>query len=987
MSSFVLPLTVRTASGDVQLAVDVHRPTVLAVVLPQLLESAGLPANTVLNLGVGPVEGSWALGRTPLLAGSVLSTAPQDDFGTTGPVNLSCVAGPDAGSWVALDRSAVVVGRDANCDLTLDDPELSRRHAEISWSEEGVTVTDLDSANGVHLDGRGQVDPGPAPAAAGSVLIRLGGSVLRTGLDAEPSLLLTPDGAGKLAVSRPARVTPDFTFPMATPVGATPERSRRPIPLLAALIGAVAGAVVALVTGMWMFLLLAALGPVMMLATALSDRISGRRSHRRAVADHRRATAADAQLCANAVAADRIDAWDRYPDPATLARRAVNCSTRLWERRPAHPDFLRVCLGVGSRPARVQRDEPPIVDEVPITLGIGQIGVLGLAGECRPLLRHLIAQLAGLHSPAELHLSIFSASPDLARSHLLPHAAIDGSAELSPTSTSTSTPADAATRIQRLLHTDDGRTCVVVLDDAHAWRRVAGMTDLLTLAASTFGPGGMTEPFGPAGRPDRSRSAGPRIVVLCVAPRPEELPVECTAVATVRDSGVGVAAGSIGVHAEAAGVSARYLDAAITALAPLTDPDTPGVGLPREVALSELLGVRRIHDAVRSGWQHPALATPLGIGPAGPITIDLERDGPHLLVAGTTGSGKSELLQTLIAGLACAAPPDRTAFLLIDYKGGAAFGRLAALPHTTGLVTDLDAALAARALASLRAEIRHREQVLSEAGANDLAELRGRVGGSAPPSLVIVVDEFATLAVELPQFLTGLLDVVQRGRSLGLHLVLATQRPAGVLSPAMKANIGLRICLRVTDDADSVDVIDTADAARLSAGLAGRALLRHERSRITPFQVARVSGTSSSHPVVRLFERPAGALPALRAPTMADPAISTHDPARSRAADPAHGVTCLDEIVEATSAATKGAPRPAPPWLPALPRVYRPMDAGRDERTQVALIDRPADQEQVGLCLPPGSTMVLGPPGSGRTTALRRFGWVAAAAGAQLLVV
>ena len=349
-------------------------------------------------------------------------------------------------------------------------------------------------------------------------------------------------------------------------------------------------------------------------------------------------------------------------------------------------------------------------------------------------------------------------------------------------------------------------------------------------------------------------TAAPRakLLAICVATSVEALPVECTAVAVVRSGRVEIAAGQATAVAEAVGVSGPYLEQVVHALAPLIDPDGAGAGLPRDVLLSGLFGAGGIAERLAGGWREPSLTAVLGVGAVGPLTVDLERDGPHVLIAGTTGSGKSELLQTLVAGLACSAPPDRTSFLLVDYKGGAAFDRLALLPHTTGVVTDLDKTTATRALASLRAEVRRREHILADAGAADMAALRGQPGGAAPPSLVIVVDEFAALGADLPDFLNGLLDVAQRGRSLGLHLVLATQRPAGVLSPAIKANIGLRICLRVTDDADSVDVIDTAEAARLSADLVGRALLRRERSRTTMFQVARVTGTRAIGHLVRL---------------------------------------------------------------------------------------------------------------------------------------
>jgi S-DNA-T family DNA segregation ATPase FtsK/SpoIIIE len=959
MTPFVLPLTVRTFHGDHDLLIDLPAPITWGEIEPQLLGCAGLPTDTVLNLGVGPVEGSWVLGTAPLLAGTILSTVPQDLAPATGAVNLSCIAGPDAGRWVGLGDGPVIVGRGPDCDLSLDDPELSRWHARVQWDARGLVLNDLGSANGIRVDGAPRPRAGLSPAVPEGGLIRMGRSVLRSSLDAEPGLLLTADGAGHLSVARPARVAPAFRFDLPPPVGPAPERSRRPLPLLAAAIGGLAGAAIAIVTGLWTFLLLAALGPLMMLATALSDRLGGRRSHRREVADHRRALLRERDIRAASVVADRADAWDRYPDPATLARRAKSGSSRLWERRRDDPDFLRLSVGIGQRAARVLTDRAPMAAGVPITIGLEQVGVLGLAGECRPLLRHWIGQLAALHSPADLQLSIFSAHGDLARLRDLPHTAIDGHPGVLR-----SDRADA--EVARLLCAPrDGPTTVMILDDAHRWRRTPRMNDLLGRAARPGTAGaGLVERQGwlreGAGPPAPDRSAHPRLIAICVAGSVEALPVECAAVAVVRSGVVTFAAGPVRGGAEVAGVSADYLREMVCSLAPLLDPDARGAGLPPEVTLAHLVGPTSFASLMDSRWASPTLSAVLGVGRNGPVTVDLERDGPHVLVAGTTGSGKSELLRTLIAGLVLAAPPDHTALVLIDYKGGAALGHLGELPHTAGVVSDLDAVVAARALAGLRAEVHRREQQFADHRVSDIAALRALAQDQAPPALVIIVDEFATLGAELPDFLSGLLDVAQRGRSLGLHLVLATQRPAGVLSPAIKANIGLRICLRVTDDADSIDVIDTPEAARLGAGQAGRALLRSERSRTTPFQVARVSGTATTGPTVRVRGEGRPVAPHI---------VSA-------------GPTDLDRIVEAARAKATGLRTPRPPWTPPLPVLYEPSDPG-----VVGLVDRPSEQRQVGLAAPAGSILLLGPPGSGRSSGLRRLAWCAAHRGAALLVV
>lgn len=201
------------------------------------------------------------------------------------------------------------------------------------------------------------------------------------------------------------------------------------------------------------------------------------------------------------------------------------------------------------------------------------------------------------------------------------------------------------------------------------------------------------------------------------------------------------------------------------------------------------------------------------------VTVDLVADGPHAVVGGTTGSGKSELLTTWVLALAARQSPDEVTFLLVDFKGGATFGPIAHLPHCVGVLTDLDAAAAERAFESLSAEVRYREALLTTQGVRDIADARGL------PRLVIVVDEFAALATASPHLHALFADLAARGRSLGIHLILCTQRPAGVVRDAVLANVGLRISLRVHDRADSSAVIGTPDAATLPTHPRGRAYI------------------------------------------------------------------------------------------------------------------------------------------------------------------
>ena len=288
-----------------------------------------------------------------------------------------------------------------------------------------------------------------------------------------------------------------------------------------------------------------------------------------------------------------------------------------------------------------------------------------------------------------------------------------------------------------------------------------------------------------------------------------------------------------------------------------------GAGVPVACGLLGLLGVSGDDEReIRRRWRRSSgtadLAVPIGADAQGPVVLDLIADGPHVLIGGTTGSGKSELLRSLVAGMAASADPDHVAMVLIDYKGGAAFDCCADLPHVAGLVTDLDEHLGARALRCLEAELRYREHRLREVGAEDLAAYRvrsalnraQRSSAEPLPRLLVVVDEFASLAADLPEFLDALVGIAQRGRSLGVHMVLATQRPAGVVTDDIRANATCRIALRVSDPRESVDIIDAGDAAGIPRSRPGRAIARFGPGEFTPFQSALSTGYSSAEATV-----------------------------------------------------------------------------------------------------------------------------------------
>jgi S-DNA-T family DNA segregation ATPase FtsK/SpoIIIE len=378
------------------------------------------------------------------------------------------------------------------------------------------------------------------------------------------------------------------------------------------------------------------------------------------------------------------------------------------------------------------------------------------------------------------------------------------------------------------------------------------------------------------------------------------------------------------------------------------------------------------HAVTRRPEKALGLRSVVGSSAAGRHVLDLRVHGPHALVGGTTGAGKSELLQTWILGLASAHSPQRVNFLLVDYKGGTAFSDCVDLPHTVGMVTDLSPHEVRRALTSLKAEIHHREVLLNEYRAKDLATLELDAPGSAPPSLVIVVDEFAALAKEVPEFVEGVVDVAQRGRSLGLHLILATQRPAGVITDNIRANTNLRVALRMADEDNSTDVLGSPVAAGFDPALAGRAVSKTGPGRLVPFQTAYAGGWTldETPPEILLEELTFGIGREWRPP------VDDNRPAP----DPKQ--TDIKRMVRTIRKASVEAELPAPriPWKPVLGTTYDlskraqvPTDR-RDNELVFGIGDLPERQEQPTVAFYPdrhGNLAVFGTGGSGKSTLLR----------------
>ncbi|WP_460849874.1 FtsK/SpoIIIE domain-containing protein [Phytohabitans suffuscus] len=987
----------RGTDRDVLVGVDPRTPVAeLAQALAGATGVAGGPGISVERTGadLAPDE---PVGRTGLLLGDRVrltgtGAAPPATF------EVEVTGGAGAGRRLPLAAGASIqVGRDADCDLTLDDERVSRRHLHIGAGSRTVEITDLGSSNGTDLDGV-RVS-GTVTARPGQV-IALGSTTLTIRL-VEP---VTAEAAmtaadGRLAFAAPPRIQ----RPQPAAVVGLPQPPQEPpprrIPMMASLLPVVLGVVMAYFMGPIM-LLFAAMGPVLLLGTVWEDKRTGRREYAAARRRFDDDMAAIEERLAGTHAALVEARRAAAPDLATLSDRVRALRPSLWERRPTDRDFAVLRIGASDMPSRLRLDgdaggtatpEAQRVEQalrayatdpdVPVDVDLRVTGVLGVTGEeprRSALLRWLLVQSCVLASPRDLAVVVLAPADGggWAWSRWLPHtetlvAGIPGAR---------STAFDV----------DDGRAVFTLVDDLLQQRRT-----LVERAGASGGPWRpqllLVLPGGiPVARSALSRvlAEGPALGVTAIvgAPAATQLPGECRAVVSVAaGDGTSVTLSATGDTVPgivADGITLDHAADLARRLAPVRDISAASgtAEVPRRVLMLDLLAMPApTAGTVEKRWaQHSggaALGAPVGAGAAGPITVDLRRDGPHGLTAGTTGAGKSELLQSMIGAFAASYPANRLTFVLIDYKGGAAFKDCVDLPHTVGFFTDLDSHLASRALVSLNAELRRREHILGAYGAKDLIELEQRQPAAAPANLFIVIDEFAFLKKEVPEFVAGVVDIAQRGRSLGVHLMLATQRPTGVIDDNIRANTNLRIALRVADDGDSNDLLDRPDAARIPKSLPGRGLVRTGHNEVTVFQSAygnsRSVGTGARRqPTTAVLAPPSSGLRA--APTSGGQPVADDRP------------TDLQRLVAAVREAhvRSGVPDQPRPWLEPLAALVTLAELAAQEpppahgalSAPVGLLDQPRAQAQRPWWLDlsgQGHLLIYGTGGAGKTQTLR----------------
>ena len=422
--------------------------------------------------------------------------------------------------------------------------------------------------------------------------------------------------------------------------------------------------------------------------------------------------------------------------------------------------------------------------------------------------------------------------------------------------------------------------------------------------------------------------------------------------------------------------------------------------IPKSVTFLELYQVEQAEDLnLAARWSKAdtskTLAVPLGLrGKEDLVELNLHEraHGPHGLVAGTTGSGKSEILQSYILSLAVNFSPEDVGFLTIDFKGGGMANLFKDLPHMLGSITNLDGASSARALASIKAELHKRQLLFSRFGVNHIngytklykegQALSDKVNYPTKPlpHLFLISDEFAELKEHEPEFMTELVSTARIGRSLGVHLILATQKPSGVVNDQIWSNSRFKLALKVSDESDSNEIIKTPDAASITEP--GRAYLQVGNNEIYELFQSAWSGaqytpkTSGKEEVV---DERIWLINDLGQFELLSEDLSL---AEDYTAEQAEEVTELDAIVDyiATFSTTAPLNMPDKPWLEPLPTsltspVLEPTwNVEKVLSVPFARMDIPSEQKQENFNFnleELGHTLFYGSPGFGKSVALQ----------------
>ena len=929
-----------------------------------------------------------------------------------GSLVIAVTAGPDSGTELALHPGEFTISRADTASLQLSDPHISAvsdHHIRIV-AESNKTVTVYPAANLTNeIRVNGTPITGPVVLSHDDV-VRIGSTSLR--LRTTPTI---SDKVRDVFGQVPFHRTPYYPAPVEPakiePIGSVPKK---PEPNRFTYISAVApimmGVTFYLLYENPRFLIFIVFSPLIVVLNYFDQRRRSGKKFRQSIERFRENLIEKTAEVRATIWAERKRKFVGSPDVADLAGRAENRTVDLWVRDRDAYDYLTVRIGTGDASTEVelraeQSGDQNFIDEmdaaigqtklhrdIPVSINLAELGVVGLVGpneETTALATSIATQVSCLHSPEDL--VIYSACSD--------NRIFNEWLKWIPHCRTASSPIEGKQLVSSKQNTDN---LLRNLSAVAAYRIEKGPKNhglfpwILVFLDKATSP----DPALLSRLLDMCPDAGISVVWLTDSearvPRQAQAAVTCRPLVTGQLSVVAFTNPTRAdqlLHLEQ--LTPTAASRVGCSLAPLRDASSANAvtAIPKIVPLFTSLSVDEVTpEWIISQWNLDrgyAIKGPIGMTETGPLELDLVAHGPHALIGGTSGAGKSELLMSLVASMISYNPPTVVNFLFIDYKGGASSDLFKDMPHTVGYVTNLDGLLSLRALTSLRAEL-DRRMNLMQGRAKDVAEMIEKFPDEAPPSLVIVIDEFATLVKEIPDFVSGMVDIAQRGRSLGIHLILATQRPSGAINENIKANTNLRISLRMLDNAESSAVIGTPDAAAIPGPLKGRGYARFGHGDLVAFQSAWAGAPrarAEGPPPVTASSFTTLDIPKLK--------VQSGEPVENNAGgDDGPELTQIDTVFSSIIEATKrtGHKRGRRPWKDELPALVPLSETLADERLTdprtpgrqvvIGMIDSPSTQDQFPAVLDleaGGGLLVFGTGASGKTTFLQTIAASAAA--------